>query len=36
LYEALDKLPEGADIFNRYYTKTDMLRQCCAMGMDGS
>ena len=34
LYAALDKLPEGADVFNQYTTQNDILLQCCAMAMD--
>ncbi|NCB52143.1 MAG: extracellular solute-binding protein [Clostridia bacterium] len=35
LYAALEKMPEGAEIFSMYTTKNDILYQCCAMGMDG-
>jgi ABC-type glycerol-3-phosphate transport system substrate-binding protein len=34
MYAALDKLPEGAQVFNQYTIQSDMLQQCCAMGMD--
>lgn len=34
LYAALEKMPEGAEIFSMGTVSLDMLNQCCALGMD--
>ncbi len=34
LYEAYSKLPEGAKVLNSYYTRSDLLRDCCALCLD--
>jgi hypothetical protein len=34
LYAALEKMPEGAEVFSMGATKADILRQCYALGMD--
>ena len=34
LKDAMTKLPEGAMIFNKYYTQTEMLQYCVAMNAD--
>ena len=32
--DALSKLPEGATVFNKYYTQAEMLQYCVAMNAD--
>lgn len=32
--DALSKLPEGATVFNKYYTQAEMLQYCIAMNAE--
>lgn len=34
LYAALDKMPEGTEVFSMGTVKSTVLSQCCAMGLD--